>query len=122
MTTYVSWFNKLIGGMANVGIAVKGVLYHAYPIRVCAKCGAVFNNGRCPSCDKTADWRTATCTKSACKSHNAFVFQTREDPDVFFIFCKKCNKFDLVRGLPKKPVKYTSNVPPPIGSKTKPNV
>ena len=122
MTTYVSWFTRITDGMANKGITIQGVTYHAYPIRVCSKCGAIFSDGPCPECDKTADWRKTDCRKDGCKSHNSFVFQTEEDPDVFFIFCKKCNKFDIVKGLPKPPVKFVSNFPPPLGSKTKPNV
>jgi hypothetical protein len=66
------------------------------------------------------DWRKTDCRKKDCESHNAFVFQTNEDPEAFFIFCRKCGKFDLVTGLPKLPVRFVSNVPPPIGSKTKP--
>jgi hypothetical protein len=122
MTTYVSWFNKLIDGMANVGIRVKGILYHAHPTRFCTVCKVAFSDGKCPKCDKSVDWRKATCLKAGCKSNNAFVFQTKEDPEVFFIFCKKCNKWGIVKGIPPLPVRYVSNVPPPIGSKTKPNV
>jgi len=104
--------------MAGKGITLKGVTYHAYPIRVC-KCGAIFSDGLCPECDKTADWRKTDC-KKGCKSRNAFVFQTEEDPNVFFVFCQKCNKFDVVDKLPELPARFVSNAPPAIGSKTKP--
>lgn len=120
---YESWFTKNVNGMADKGITIKGVTYHGYPIRQC-KCGAVFSDGPCPECDKGVDWRKTTCTKTGpkgkCNSHNAFVFQTNEDPNVFFVFCKKCNKFSIEKGLPDPPAKFVSNVPPPIGSKTKP--
>jgi hypothetical protein len=119
MTTYVSWFNRVIGLMAGKGITLKGVTYHAYPIRVC-KCGAVFSEGRCPKCDKGTDWRKTACTKDNCGSKNAFVFQSKEDPDVFFTFCQKCGKYDVSKGIPPKLSKYVPNTPPVIGSKTKP--
>jgi hypothetical protein len=117
--TYESWFTKKVNGMANTGITIKGITYHGYPVRVC-KCGAIFSDGLCPECDRTADWRKTDCKKDGCKSRNAFVFQTNEDPDVFFIFCQKCNKFDIVDKLPASPAKFVSNAPPIIGSKTKP--
>lgn len=118
-TVYVSWFNKLINLMVGKGITRNDVTLHAYPIRVC-KCGAVFGDGRCPKCNNGVDWRKTDCEKPGCKSRNAFVFQTKEDPDVFFVFCQKCGKFEVVSGLPKPPTKFVSNGPPPLGSKTKP--
>lgn len=121
MTTYESFFNKVENLMSGKGITIKGVTYHAYPVREC-KCGAVFSDGRCPECDKTADWRKTACTKEDCGSKNTFVFQAEEDPDVFFTFCQKCKKYGIGKGLPPKPVKYVSNFPPLLGSKTKPNV
>jgi len=116
---YESWFTKKVNGMADKGITIKGVTYHGYPIRVC-KCGAIFSDGRCPECGNGADWRKAACTKSPCNSHNAFVFQANEDPDVFFVLCQKCNKFTVVDKLPELPTRFVSNIPPTIGSKTKP--
>lgn len=121
-TTYESFFTRVKNLMSGKGITMKGVTYHAFPIRVCNKCGSIFSEGRCPKtgCNNTADWRKAVCTKSICKSHNAFVFQAKEDPKVFFTFCQKCGKFGIGEGLPEIPSRYTPNVPPPIGSKTKP--
>ena len=121
-TTYESFFTRVKNLMSGKGITIKGVTYHAYPIRVCGKCGSIFSDGRCPKpdCNNTADWRKAACTKSPCKSHNAFVFQANEDPNVFFTFCQKCGKYGVGNGLPDAIVKYVSNAPPAIGSKTKP--
>lgn len=62
---------------------------------------------------------------------NAVVFQTEEDRYEFFIFCQKCNKWELAQGLPKKPERRVKsnydlgiddNCPPPLGSLTKPTV
>ena len=116
---YESWFKKLINLMSGKGIVRNDTTLHAHPIRVC-KCGVVFGDGHCPKCDSKADWRKTDCRKPGCKSHNAFVFGVNEDSEVFFIFCQKCNKFDLVTGLPELPVRFVSNTPPPLGSKTKP--
>ena len=117
---YESWFTKKVNGMANIGILVKGILYHGHPTRYCTECKIAFSDGRCPKCGKSVDWRKATCQKVGCGSKNGFVFQTKENPNVFFVFCKKCNKWSIVEGIPPLPTSYVSNVPPPIGSKTKP--
>ena len=116
---YESWFKKLINLMSGKGIVRNDTTLHAHPIRVC-KCGVVFGDGHCPKCDSKADWRKTDCRKPGCKSHNAFVFVANEDSETFFIFCQKCNKFDVVDKLPELPVRFVSNVPPVIGSKTKP--
>lgn len=130
MTQYISWFNKIRMGMSIKGLTVKGILHHAYPVRECPKCGAVFGDGYCPTCDSSAAWRQTNCLKSKCGSINAFVFQSDVDEYEFFIFCQKCNKWELVQGLPDKPIRSSrrsnapvdmgENEPPPIGSLTKP--
>ncbi len=122
MSTYVSWFNRVINLMNKMngkGITLKGVTYHAYPIRVC-KCGAVFGDGHCPKCGVGVDWRKAACTKSPCTSKNAFVFKAVEDSNVYFTFCQKCGKFGVSEGLPDAIIRFVSNAPPSVGSKTKP--
>jgi len=80
----------------------------------------VFSDGHCPECGKGTDWRKTKCTKSPCHSNNTFVFQAVEDPSMFFTFCQKCGKFDVSKGMPDAVVRYVSNAPPAIGSKTKP--
>ena len=122
---YESFFTKVKNLMSDIGkgITIQGVTYHAHPTRYCTKCKIVFSDGRCPNpkCDNTADWSKTVCTKEGCGSRNTFVFQAKEDPNVFFTFCQKCKKYDIGEGLPTLLTKFVSNVPPPIGSKTKPS-
>jgi hypothetical protein len=39
---------------------------------------------------------------------------------VYFTFCQKCGKFEVSEGLPDAIVRFVSNAPPSVGSKTKP--
>ena len=110
MTKNISWFNKARLYMSNHGMVVKGILHYALPVRECCKCGAVFNNDFCPVCECGTGWRQTNCRKDECKSGNAFVFQSSTDKYEFFIFCKQCNKWEMVHGLPKKPEKYIKSL------------
>jgi hypothetical protein len=124
-----NWFSR-VKRVGEVGITVKGTLRQSHPVRQCPdpNCGKLFVDGFC-DCGGKAGWRQTNCRK--CNSMNAVVFQTEEDQYEFFIFCQKCNKWELAQGLPQKPVRRSKvsaevgmdeNCPPPLGSLTKPPI
>ena len=126
-----NWFSR-VRRVASNGIYVNGTLRHSHPVRECPICGELFTDGFC-KCGGKAGWRQTNCKKCDDNS-NALVFRSDEDQYEFFIFCQKCGKWEIVQGLPNKPVRNTGrsiippevgmddNCPPPLGSPVKPKL